>query len=352
MKKIVEALEKPGSSTNALLMYGRGLVQALECRRRLVGEAAEAFHRRRQLAQEFGEQGEVLGERSTLGGGGLVDRVARDDEVRDVFTHGGERRERFVGVDRELREHLVLAREDREHLVEFRERRVSAPDDDVQVAAAAREASSEFVDDQRQPLAFGQAADVAEQIDVDGAVGLGHRQVVLPFAFDAARDFVQLRRWRGAFDAWLRRKAVDVLLADQRLRADRAGRVDAEVLEAGVFDVQHDRRLRGGRRGDRFDDADLDAVDLDVLARDHVRGIVEDRPDLVALVGSAGRDGEQQDGQQRGDTEATGHTGRPSPAPLPLPLHPDPSLSFTTTRATPPASVESPVPTFLLELTP
>ena len=145
--------------------------------------------------------------------------------------------ERLVGVDRQFREHVVLAGEDREHLVEFLQRRVGALDDFAEVAAASGEAGAEFVEDDRQALAFGQAVDVAEQVDVDRAVGVLHRQQVLAGAFLPLADLVQRRRQRRAFDARLGRQAVDVLLADQRLRADRAARVRAEVLEAGVFDV-------------------------------------------------------------------------------------------------------------------
>ena len=109
--------------------------------------------------------------------------------------------------------------------------------------------------------------------------------------------------------ARLRRQAVDVLLADQRLRADFAARVFAEVLEAVVVDVQHDGGLRLRGRRDRGDLADLDAGDLHLLAGDDVAGVVEDRPDFVAAVVAAG-------GESRARPPRAGGMPRPSPRPL------------------------------------
>ena len=100
------------------------------------------------------------------------------------------------------------------------------------------------------------------------------------------------------------RPAVDVLLADQRLRPDHAAGVFAEVLEAGVVDLHHDHRLARDRlrlavfvagdlarhgHADRFDFADVGAGDAHLLALDHERAVVEDRAHDVALVAAAGR---------------------------------------------------------------
>ena len=72
-------------------------------------------------------------------------------------------------------------------------------------------------------------------------VVLRDRQQVLALAL-ALVDLLQRRRRGGVDGARLGRRALDELLADQRLRADRAVRVGAEVLEAGVVDVEdHDR---------------------------------------------------------------------------------------------------------------
>ena len=93
-----------------------------------------------------------------MAGAGLGDGVALHEEVGELLAHGRERRQRLVGVDGEFARARVLAGEDREHLVEFLQRRVGAVDDHVQVAAAPGEAGAEFVEDDRQALALGQAA--------------------------------------------------------------------------------------------------------------------------------------------------------------------------------------------------
>ena len=79
---------------------------------------------------------------------------------------------------------------------------------------------------------------------------------------------------------------------------DDAARVGAEVLVARVVDPQHDRGLEVRRDLDVLDRADLDAGDLDVLARDHEAGVVEDRAHAVGVVVVAGHDDER---HERGD---------------------------------------------------
>ena len=110
-------------------------------------------------------------------------RVALDEEVRDLLTDTRERRQRPVGVDRKFRQDAVLAGEDLEDAFEFLKRRVRATDDGIQIAAASSQAGAEFVEDDRQTLAFRQARDVSEQIDVDGTVGVLHGHQELPRAF-------------------------------------------------------------------------------------------------------------------------------------------------------------------------
>ena len=100
-----------------------------------------------------------------------------------------------------------------------------------------------------------------------------------------------------------RRLALDELLADQRLRADRALRVGAEVLVARVVDLQHDGGLEVRRHLDRVDRADLDAGHLDVLAGDDEAGVVEDRPHAVGVVLLA-RDEDER--RERGDEQDGG----------------------------------------------
>ena len=131
-------LENAGQLVKAWLMPGAATFEVGEDGRGLFGEAPEAFHRRPELFEERREELEVARERAAVRGGRLRDRVALHDEVGDAFADRGERRERLVGVDRQLREHVVLAGEDAEDLVEFLQRRVGAADDRVEVAAAAR----------------------------------------------------------------------------------------------------------------------------------------------------------------------------------------------------------------------
>ena len=100
-------------------------------------------------------------------------------------------------------------------------------------------------------------------------------------------------------------RALDVLLADQRLRADGAGRAAAERREAGLGDLEGDRRLLLRRHVERLDPADDRAGDLDVLALHHVGGVVEDRPHLVARAAVVARaDAEHQQRRQAESEQA------------------------------------------------
>ena len=170
------------------------------------------------------------------------------------------------------------------------------------VGAAAGDGGAEFVEDQAEALRVGQRVDVVDQVGVDAGAVVFERQQVLAGAGLARLDHFQRRRRLRAGRARQGRPAVDVLLADQRLRADDAVGVLAEVLEAGVFDLHHDHRLAGDRFGvavfeavdfarqrdaDRFDFADVGAGDPHLLALDHERAVVEDRADDVAFAAAA-----------------------------------------------------------------
>ena len=232
------------------------------------------------------------------------------DERADVAALAGERRERGVGVAREVGQHLVLRRQDLEDLVDLPERRVGAADDLVDLLAAAGEAGPQLGEDQREPLAVGQAHDVVDQVEVDRLLGVLDRQQVLALAL-AALDLAQRRRRLGVDGALLRRRALDELLADQRLRADLAAGVGAEVLVRRVLDVEHHHGLEVAGDVHRVDLADLDAGDLDVLAGDHEAGVVEDRAHLVgAAVARAGGDHHGGgDGEQEEDGRDALHQG-------------------------------------------
>jgi hypothetical protein len=159
--------------------------------------------------------------------------------------------------------------------------------------------------------------DVVDQVGVDAGAVVLERQQQLAGTGLAVRYFFQ-RRWRlRAGRPRQGRAAVEVLLADQRLRADQAGGVFAKVLEAGVFDLHHDHGLARNRLWpavfvavdlarlgdvDRFDFADVGAGDPDLLARDHERAVVEDPADDVAVV-AATRRRDQEDRDDDSDEE-------------------------------------------------
>ncbi len=327
--RLVKALSMPGAAARRLVNTGV-VCSAKRPRRSIAGPSC---------LRNGGEVFEVLGERATMSGSRLRDLVAcsmKSATCWRTFANGASALSESTAS---FGEHVVLAGEDRQHAVEFLQRGVGPFDHFVQVAPAAGEAGAEFVDDDRQALAFGQPADVAEQIDVDGAVGVLHGQQVLAFAFMAFADLLQRRRQRRAFHSRLGGQAVDVLLADQRLRADGAAGVGAEVLEARVFDVQHDRGLGGGSGCDRADRADLDAVDLDVLAGDDVAGVVEDRADSVGRRSSrrprwpGARRARARRRQARRWHRPPISSARRSPSSPRSFL----ALPFTTSRATPPS---------------
>ena len=240
------------------------------------------LHRRLELAQEGRQLGDVLLEVAGALRGGLRRDVGLRDEVGDLGPVAGQRSEDRVAVARQVGEHAVLVGEDGEDLVGLLERRVGVGDRLAQVAAAPGQAGAQLVEDDGQPLAVGQAQRVVEQVEVDRLGRLADRQQVLPLAGAAAGSCAAAaascafsgRGWVG--------RALHELLADQRLRADRALRVGAEVVEAGAVDAQHHRGLVVGRDVERLDLADLDAGDLDVLAGDDREGVHEDRPHAVA----------------------------------------------------------------------
>ena len=142
----------------------------------------------------------------------------------------------------------------------------------------------------REPLADRLLVDVLDDVGVDRRAGLRHRQQVGP-GTRAAGDLGQRRRARAAG------LAVDVALADQRLRADRAGGVGVERRELAVVDRDRDgghvrwrgrRTLLGARaNAQRLDAPDVRARDPHVLAADRERGVVEDRSDEVGPAGAA-----------------------------------------------------------------
>ena len=136
------------------------------------GEAAEVGHQRRQLAQEAragaGCRRSMSARRSAVAS---PVALACTMKSATLLLLARERRERAVGVARELGQHPVLAGEDGEHLVGLAQRRVGAVDHLVQLLAAAGEAGAELVEQDRQPLAVRAAHDVVDQVEVDRRAG-------------------------------------------------------------------------------------------------------------------------------------------------------------------------------------
>ena len=221
-------------------------------------------------------------------------------KLGDAVLLAGQRREHGVGVDGELRQALVLLGEDRQHAIGLLQRRVGPLDHLAERVATGGEAGAEVVEDQPEAIDLGLAGDVVEQVEVDGLAVVLERQEALPLAGLAVGDHVELWRRLGDRGARLGRRAVDELLAEQRLRPDQAGGVGAEVLEAGVGDLENDRGLArvvaavrvydlaGLRDVDRADRAHVGAGDPHLLVLDEEAGVVEVGAHLV-VVGRAAR---------------------------------------------------------------
>ena len=167
------------------------------------------------------------------------------DRAADVRALARQRREDRVRVAREVaRARCSARRGSRAPRRSPRSAGLARRITSLRSLAAAGEAGAELVEDERQPLALGLAHDVVDQVEVDrlaSCCSTGSRYWPSP---GALLDLLAARGGASrAGGARLRRLALDEALADQRLRAHDAARVAAEVLVAGVVDVEHDRGL-------------------------------------------------------------------------------------------------------------
>ena len=165
-----------------------------------------------------------------------------------------------------------------------------------------------------------------DEVEVDLLAVVLDRQPVLAGAGLAVGDLLERRRRLAARRARLRRLALDVLLAEQRLRPDQAGGVAQEVLEAGIGDAEHGHRLAwvlvavslhrliGQRDRDVVDGADRRAGDPDVLAVDEEAGVVEVGADLVVAAAVTFAGGGRGD-QRRDDAQTDDYGQDPSHGP-------------------------------------
>ena len=116
-----------------------------------------------------------------------------------------------------------------------------------------------------------------------GAIVLLTRQQVLALARRPSSIFAQRRRRLGAAACGCGRRALDELLADQRLRPDRcSARPCGSPRSRARRCCRTTAAFLSGVTSSDVDLADLDAGDLHVLARDDEDGVVEDRAHLVA----------------------------------------------------------------------
>ena len=159
------------------------------------------------------------------------------DEARDVVAVARQAGEDAVGVARQPSQGLAVRGEDVEHAIGLAQRRHAAADRRLEVVAARGQAHPELREDEPEALAGGAAQDAEHDVGRDRRRGLLDR--------DGLRR--RLRRLAGI--------AVEVVLADERLRLDLAEDVLAKAGEVRARDL--DRRERAGRR----------ALDVEALRR-------------------------------------------------------------------------------------
>ena len=196
--------------------------------------------------------------------------------------------------------------------------------DRAEVAAAVHQAGPEFVDDEREALRVRAAAGCRRAGPSRRGWGVRDRQEVLAGAFVA-----------GAGSSSAAAAAACLPPAAGWVRSRRTSRRSAPAggscswrrwrksWKPGLPMLRTTAAFALRRRFDRFDGADLDAVDLDVLAGDDVAGVVEDRAHGVAAVRPPPAElGQQHDRDERGEPASARHPGYRPPAPDPPVPHP------------------------------
>ena len=176
------------------------------------------------------------------------------------------------------------------------------------VVAAGGEPGAELVEDQAEAVRVRLAVDVVDEVEVDRLAVVLQRQEVLAGARLAVGDLLERAAAPASGRARLRsaEQSTNFSPSSDCGRIRQRG-VAAEVLEAGVGDLEHDDRLAGvglpsARTGspgsetvDAVDRADLGAGDPHVLAVDEEAAVVEDGADHVGApsLAAAGADREQ-----------------------------------------------------------
>ena len=259
--------ERPQSREEGVELVG-GRLEVAQHRRLRLGEVAEAAHVGLELRQEGGQAPEALPQllaprRRDLG---RLARLAHEtDHVLLAVLQGSDDR---VGVADELLDRGRLAAEDAQGLARFAKRGMRAAQHLAEIAGAAREAGTQLAHDQPEAVAIGPAHDVGHQVDCDRGTGLLHGQ-----APAVGEPLVG-----GA------RLAVHEVLTDERLRADLAACVLAQVGQPRLRNLGlHERNGPAPDLGDleRRRLSRAHAGDLEVAALGEAERVVEEQ--LVCL---------------------------------------------------------------------
>ena len=303
-RRVAERLERGGARRGERAQAGqeglearRGGLQVAQHRGLGPGQRAELVGVRLELAEEGGQVAERGGQRVATGRGGLRGQPGLAHEAADVALARLERADHAVGVGDQRPDRARLAAEDAQRLARLAQAGRGAPDGVVEVVRAPGQACAELADDQAQAVAEGPPQDVVDQVEPDRRAGLADRDA--PAVRYPAR--------RGA------RLAVDEVLADERLRADLAAGVRAQVGQAGLGHLRVDdrERVRLALEVDVLGRAGAHSGDLEVAALGEAEGVVEH--DLVGLgpvVAARGAEGERPrdaGGDHRRDCEEALH---------------------------------------------
>ena len=224
--------ERPQPREEGVELVG-GRLEVAQHRRLRLGQVAEAAHVGLELRQEGGQAPEALPQllaprRRDLG------RLARlAHEAAHVLLAVLERADHRVRVADELLDRVRLAAEDPQRLARLAKRGMRAAQHLAERSPGrpARPAPSSPTISRRRSR-YGRRMMSSDQVDRDRRAGLLHRQ-----APAVGQPLVG-----GA------RLAVHEVLADQRLRADLAARVLAQVGQPRLGDLGRPPARAGGRR--------------------------------------------------------------------------------------------------------
>ena len=273
-------LANSGVPVTNVLMSLAAPAQRLDAREERRREVAEAVHRRHELAQELRQQ-RGSSPRARRSRSAVAVAVVAEELMKPRMR----RRSRAIGASTlspltaSVASVLFCSARSFRTLSNCAQRGVGLAQRRLQRGAVAGERRAELVEEDRELLPVGQAHDVLHQVEVDRAGGVRRREQVLPLA--RART----GPWRGSgdFGALVGLGCVGSHSMKRSPMSDCGRivqkRVLAEVVVVRVVDLQDDRGLLVVGQVDRRDAADDDAADADVHARDHERGVVEDRAD-------------------------------------------------------------------------